>query len=297
MIHRSLHRYPYNLVKDDYQVRVQEGREKMSEEDIIKATPIPRTRESLAQDLRQLGVTAGMTLLIHSSLRSIGWVSGGPIAVVQAFMDVVTEEGTIVVPTHSSGNSDPAKWENPPVPQAWWSVIYDTMPAFEPETTPTYGMGKIVEAFRTWPGVVRSNHPTDSFAAWGRHAQFITARHSLEYGLGEGSPLARIYELDGWVLLLGVGYDSNTSFHLAEYRVPSTVPTTLGAPIMDAGTRVWKQYRDIEINSDIFPDIGDDFEQDTRLVIMGRVGSAETRLFPQRAAVDFAEKWLTHKRL
>ncbi|GAC1433477.1 MAG: BA2930 family N-acetyltransferase [Ktedonobacteraceae bacterium] len=269
----------------------------MSEEDIIKATPIPRTRASLAHDLHQLGVTAGMTLLMHSSLRSIGWVSGGPIAVVQAVMDVVTSEGTIVVPTHTSGNSDPAKWQHPPVPQAWWSVVYDTMPAFDPGTTPTYGMGKIVEAFRTWPHVLRSNHPTDSFAAWGRHAEYITAHHSLENGLGEGSPLARIYDLDGWVLLLGVGYDSNTSFHLAEYRVPSATPTTLGAPIMEEGKRVWKQYRDIEIDSDIFPDIGDEFEQDTRLVNMGRVGSAETRLFSQRAAVDFAEKWLTLKRL
>ncbi|GAC1694744.1 MAG: BA2930 family N-acetyltransferase [Ktedonobacteraceae bacterium] len=269
----------------------------MSEEDIIKATPIPRTRASLAHDLHQLGVTAGMTLLMHSSLRSIGWVSGGPIAVVQAVMDVVTSEGTIVVPTHTSGNSDPAKWQHPPVPQAWWSVIYDTMPAFDPGTTPTYGMGKIVEAFRTWPHVLRSNHPTDSFAAWGRHAEYITAHHSLENGLGEDSPLARIYDLDGWVLLLGVGYDSNTSFHLAEYRVPSATPTTLGAPIMEEGKRVWKQYRDIEIDSDIFPDIGDEFEQDTRLVNMGRVGSAETRLFSQRAAVDFAEKWLTLKRL
>ncbi len=267
----------------------------MSEEDIIKQTPTPRTRESLAHDLRQLGVTAGMTLLMHSSLRAIGWVSGGPTAVVQALMDVVTPEGTIVVPTHTSGNSDPAKWQNPPVPQAWWSVIYDTMPAFDPETTPTYGMGQVVEVFRTWPGVIRSNHPTDSFAAWGRHAEFVTAQHSLENGLGEGSPLARVYELDGWVLLLGVGYDRNTSFHLAEYRVPFAVPTMLGSAVMENGKRVWKQYRDIEIDADIFPDIGDDFEQDTRLVTMGRIGSANARLFPQRAAVDFAEKWLTQK--
>ncbi len=265
----------------------------MSEEDIVQATPIPRTRESLAADLQNLGVTAGTTLLVHSSLRSLGWVSGGPVAVVQALMDVVTPTGTLVVPTHTSGNSDPAKWENPPVPRAWWSVIYETMPAFDPLTSPTYGMGKIVETFRTWPTVMRSNHPADSFAAWGRHAEYITAHHNLEYGLGEGSPLARLYDVDAWVLLLGVGYNRNTSFHLAEYRIPHTAQTTLGASIMEQGERVWRQYRDIEINSDIFADIGDAFEQDTRLVKLGRVGSAEARLFPQRLAVDFAEKWLT----
>jgi len=267
----------------------------MSEEDIIHMTPVPRTRENLVHDLRQLGVISGMTLLVHSSLRSLGWVSGGPIAVVQALMDVVTPAGTIVVPTHTSGNSDPAKWENPPVPKAWLPVIYDTMPAFDPLTTPTYFMGKIVEAFRTWPGVIRSNHPTDSFAAWGRHVEFVTAHHNLEYGLGEGSPLARMYELDSWVLLLGVGYNRNTSFHLAEYRVPHAVQTTLGSPIIEDGKRVWKHFQDIEINADIFPDIGDDFEQDTRIVKMGHVGSADARLFPQRAAVDFAQRWLTQK--
>ena len=59
-----------------------------------------------------------------------------------------------------------------------------------------------------------------SFAAWGKHAEFVTDGHSLDNGLGETSPLARVYDLDGYVLLLGVDYDSNTSFHLAEYRAP-----------------------------------------------------------------------------
>ncbi len=268
----------------------------MSEDNIIKETPSPRTRESLASDLRRLGVVPGMTLLMHSSLRSLGWVSGGSVAMVLALMDVVTAEGTIVVPTHTSGNSDPAKWVDPPVPQVWWPIIYDTMPAFDPQTTPTYYMGKIVETFRTWHEVLRSSHPTDSFAAWGRHAEYVTTRHSLEYGLGEGSPLARIYDLDGWVLLLGVGYDRNTSFHLAEYRVPAAEQTTLGSPIMKNGKRVWENYKDIELDSDIFPQIGADFEQATELVKIGKVGSAETRLFPLRSGVDFATHWLTRKR-
>jgi aminoglycoside 3-N-acetyltransferase len=267
----------------------------MSEEDIIRRTPSPRTQESLAHDLRQLGVKAGMTLIMHSSLSSLGWVSGGPVAVVQALMDVVTPAGTIVMPTHTSGYSDPAQWQHPPVPEAWWQVIYETMPAFDPRVALTQFMGQIVEVFRTWPGVLRSHHPSDSFAAWGHHAEYVTAGHTLEYGLGEGSPLARVYDLDGWVLLLGVGYGNNTSFHLAEYRVPGPQPEVRGAPVLENGQRVWKHYIDIRIDADIFPEIGAEFEQ-TGQVRVGMVGSAETRFFRQRAGVDFAQQWLTHKR-
>ncbi len=192
----------------------------MSEEQIVQATPVPRTRASLLHDLRQLGVEAGMTILVHSSLRSLGWVSGGPVAVVQALMDAVTPAGTIMVPTQTPGYSDPAHWQAPAVPADWWPIIYETIPAYDPAITPTEHMGKIVEVFRTWPGVLRSAHPNVSFAAWGRSAQDLTKDHPLEYGLGERSPLARLYDLDGWVLMLGTGYGTTTSFHLAEYRAP-----------------------------------------------------------------------------
>ena len=267
----------------------------MSEQETVDNAPLPRTRQSLGNDLRALGVQAGMTLIMHSSLKSLGWVCGGPVTVLQALMDVVTPVGTIVVPTQTSEYSDPALWQHPPVPESWWQIIYDTMPAFDARITPTSHMGIIAETFRSWPGVLRSDHPTVSFAAWGRHAGHIITGHSLEYGLGEGSPLARIYDLDGWVLLLGVGYDSNTSMHLAEYRAPGFEETMLGAPVLENSQRVWKRYRDIEIDSDIFPEIGADFER-TGQVRMGKVGSADTRLFRQKAAVDFAQEWLTARR-
>ena len=78
----------------------------MSELKVIQEAPTPRTRESLAYDLRALGVTSGMTVIVHSSLSSLGWVYGGPVAVVQALMDVVTDSGTIVMPTHAGDYSD-----------------------------------------------------------------------------------------------------------------------------------------------------------------------------------------------
>ena len=267
----------------------------MREGKLIQETPEPRTRLSLADDLRRLGIEAGMTVLVHSSLCALGWVCGGPVAVIQALLDVITSDGTLVMPTHSGDLSDPAQWKNPPVPESWWSTIRQTMPAYDPLTTPTRGMGRIVEVFRTWSGVQRSAHPATSFAAWGAQAAFVTENHLLEYQMGDSSPLARIYDLDGWVLLLGVGYDSNTSFHLAEYRLSDPKPSRQGAPIIENGQRVWKEFDDVDINDDPFGQVGVDFEEGGN-VLTSKVGSAECRLFSQRKAVDFALQWLEAQR-
>lgn len=263
----------------------------MTEADAIARTPTPRTRDSLAADLRSLGLAPGMTVLVHSALSQFGWVVGGPVAVVEALLDVLTPAGTLVMPAFSGDLSDPAEWRNPPVPADWVPIIRATMPAYDPRVTPTRGMGRIVDTFRSWPGVVRSDHPTLSFCAWGQHAAAITANHALDFGLGETSPLRRIYDLDGTVLLLGVGFGNNTSFHLSEYRARHRTPTTQGSPIIEHGQRVWKTYQEIRMADELFPSIGADFERAGQ-VRVGQVGSATAWLFPQRAAVDFAVRWL-----
>ncbi|MBB6735230.1 AAC(3) family N-acetyltransferase [Cohnella sp. CBP 2801] len=251
------------------------------------------TKESLIRDFRALGVKEGQSLLVHSSLSRIGWVCGGPVAVVQALVELLGEAGSLVMPTHSGDYSEPAKWALPPVPQAWWETIRETMPAFDPQITPTRGMGAIPECFRAFPGVRRSSHPALSFAARGREADFVTRNHSLAYGLGEQSPLARLYDLDASVLLLGVGYDSNTSFHLAESRQPNPPVTWEGAPVIENGKRLWKSYPEIEFDTDRFEDIGEDFERERkRDVAFGRVGVADCRLFRVRDCVDYALEWL-----
>ncbi|MED1448875.1 AAC(3) family N-acetyltransferase, partial [Bacillus pacificus] len=75
--------------------------------EIVASTPLPNTIKTITNDLRKLGLEKGMTVIVHSSLSSIGWVSGGAVAVVEALMNVITEEGTIIMPTQSSDLSDP----------------------------------------------------------------------------------------------------------------------------------------------------------------------------------------------
>ena len=263
----------------------------MSESTVIANTSWPVTRERIASDLHSLGVEQGMILLVHSSLSALGWTPGGPVAVIQGLLDALGPAGTLVMPTHTGDYSEPSQWSNPPVPEAWWPVIREQTPAFDARVTPTRGMGAIPEVFRCWPGVLRSYHPHHSFAALGPQAGFITDGHTLEDSLGEGSPLARIYDRDGWVLLLGAGFGNNTSFHLAEYRQPEPRRVVDAAPILRNGERAWFEFPNVDINSDSFEALGADFEAGGE-VKRGPVGKGEARLFRQRPAVDFACRWL-----
>ena len=177
---------------------------RMTERDAVALAARPATVASLADDLRTLGLGAGENVMVHSSLSRLGYVAGGPVAVVMALCDVVGAEGTIVMPAHSGDLSDPSSWSNPPVPEPWWETIRAEVPAYDPALTPTRMMGAVVECFRHLPGARRSDHPTVSVVARGPQADCVVEGHSLAYGLGEGSPLARLYELDAKVLLLGV---------------------------------------------------------------------------------------------
>lgn len=256
----------------------------------------PVTVPELVSDLRGLGLTAGDTVLVHSSLSAIGWVSGGAPAVVDPLLEVLTDEGTLVAPTHTPQYGDPDEWSHPPVPDEWIERIRETRPPYRPEVTPTRGVGAIAECFRSYPGVIRSDHPVLSFAARGANAEAIARDHALDYGLGEGSPLARLYERDGSILFLGTDHATNTSLHLAEYRADYEKEIRTGsAPIREDGRRVEVEYEDVVGDTEDFAEVGAAFEHEVGLVT-GTVGAATARLANQRELVDFAVDWFeTHR--
>ncbi|MFB6189728.1 MAG: aminoglycoside N(3)-acetyltransferase [Halapricum sp.] len=266
----------------------------MGDPELVERTTEPVTTERIVADLRDLGVEAGDTLLVHSSLRSVGWVVGGPQAVVEGLQEAVTESGTVVVPTHTSQYTDPAGWSNPAVPDEWYETIRTERPPYRPDVTQSWGVGIVPECLRTYPDAVRSRHPVFSFAAWGGDAETIA--HEFDDALGEGSPLARVYELDGSILLLGVGHDSNTSLHLAEYRADvETERVENTVPILRDGERATITYEDIETSTDDFADLGAAFE-DAVGVREGTVGEANAKLIDQPSLVDFAVEWFEANR-
>ncbi|WP_233554650.1 AAC(3) family N-acetyltransferase [Deinococcus cavernae] len=116
----------------------------------------------------------------------------------------------------------------------------------------------------------------------------MSADHELAFSLGEGSPLARVYGLDGQVLVLGT--EKNTCLHLAEARTGQRPVVQVGAPLMVNGGPQWVTFEEGEYDDTTFPPVKAAFEA-SGAVTVGRVESASAKLIRQRALVDFAVNW------
>ena len=248
----------------------------------------PNTINSLCRDLSDLGLKSGSTVMVHSSLGKVGWTVGGPVSVIRALLAVLGPEGTLVMPAESPGVSDPSSWNDDRVKADWHETIREHLPAFDPLTTATT-MGAIPEAFRTYPGTVRSIHPMVSVCANGSLANEITKVHSMEFCEGVGTPFEKLYNLDARTLLLGVGFNRCTSLHYAESLVPNRRTTVHRFPVTKNGDRVWVEAPNMANDDGVhFPIIGEQFSA-TGAVRTARVGNAKSILFSTRQLVDFAE--------
>lgn len=218
------------------------------------------TAADIVAGLRDLGLAPGDLVQVHSSLSAFGHVEGGADAVVDALLEAVGPEGTVMVPTFNHGAAD----------------------VFDLDTSPSTN-GAITEALRRRPEAHRSLHPTHPTAAIGPLAQLLTRDHLAAGTFGLTSPLGKLAAMGGRILLLGVGMNVNTMAHLGE--------ALYGVPCFIEG---WPR-RLVDMQGRIVAAVGlywrngpcrvewDALEQALRargLIRDGRIGDAETHLMP-----------------
>lgn len=256
------------------------------------------TKQDLIHIFKNCGLTEGQHIFVHTSLSKLGFVVGGPETLIRSLLEVVGEEGTLMMPSQTWKNLDPSTGVHWEAPMEWWPIIRENWPAYDKEITPAIGMGVVAEMFRKWPGAKRSDHPARSIAALGKHAEYLTKNHDLCNIFGKNSPLDKLYHLNGYVLLIGVGYDKNTSLHLAETiaTFPAKKFVHESSAIMEEGTRKWVTYETQAVDDGDFVRLGDEYDKEMNIKIH-RVGNAEIRFLEQRPLVDWAAAWMERNRV
>lgn len=261
-------------------------------------TPGPFSRVELARDFTELGLAPGDTVMVHASVGSVGWISGGAVALFQALRDAVGPRGTVVVPAFTTYLSDPASWVRRSVPRQWWPAVRASLPPFDPDLHAAQpGLGRFPEVVRSAAGRVRSAHPVYSLAAAGAGAGPLLAEHPLDWGLGADSPLVGLLTVRAKVLLLGVGWDKCTLLHLSEHLTPYPGRRAhhLSVPVDDTGVTRWVESRQLVFYEGDFPAIGAHAERHGA-VRRGLVGRATARLCDAVSLVSAANDWLREHR-
>lgn len=259
----------------------------------------PVVRSQLAGQLRELGVQAGDTVMLHAALGQLGWILGGPDVALRALLDVLGPEGTAMMYT---------AWESTPYHLARESaevqrLAEEEWPAFDPATSPADRRHSILaEYLRTWPGACRSPHPEGGMTAVGGRAAWLTAEHPLEFGYGPGTPLARLVEAGGKVLMMGAPLETITLLHFAEHLadLPDKRVVEYRIPVLRDGERVWVECREYDTGTPPVPweGEGDYFEIIARQAladgrgVAGPLGHGEGHLFDAAGLVELGVRWM-----
>ena len=250
----------------------------------------PITKEVLINKFSQLGIKQGDILLIHASLSSLGYVVGGAEALFWALREVVGNEGTIVVPSQTVEISDPASWQYPPVPQEWYDVTRDAIPAYSKNLSYSKAMGAFSQFIGILPDSIRSNHPMYSFTAIGEKASEIIEQDSFDFPFGDKSPLGRMYSIGAKVLMIGTDFETNTSLHLAENRLNREVIYEKSKILTKDGEK-WISFKNIELDIyDDYLEIQKNFMEHYTVNHIS-INESNVYLFDMKECVDFAEHY------
>ncbi len=213
----------------------------------------------LVQQLKALGIEPGSLLLVHTSLSKVG---SGAHELITALLEVLGNEGTLVMPSMADDDDTP----------------------FDRTSMPCRAVGLVADTFWRMPSVLRSDNP-HAFAAHGPLAPRITQPHPIDIPHGVDSPPGRVFQLNGLVLLLGVGHDANTTLHVAEaiagvrYRQPKY------ATVLENGRPKRYEYGETDHCCENFNRL-DEWLGDRQR--RGKVGNADARLMLSKDVVATA---------
>ena len=265
------------------------------------AVPLFRTRASLRKDIECLGVGPGDIVMVHAAMSRVGRLLNGPDALIGALLDATGPGGTILAYTDWDARYDELLDRHGRVAEPWRAHV----PPFDPSASrAARDNGVLAEFIRTWPGARRSRNPGASVAAIGARADWITADHPLDYGYGEGSPLAKLVAAGGKVLMAGAPLDTMTLLHHAEHlsRIPGKRIRRYEVPFATAEGTQWRMVEEFETSLAVVPGLADDcfatIVEDflaTGRGVQGHVGDAPATLVEAEAITAFAVEWLERR--
>lgn len=251
------------------------------------------TRNDLRNAFRSLGVQDGMSVMLHSSLSGIGYLVNGPFDVIDAVFDCIGPEGTLIVPAHTGQLTDPSDWSNPEILNDNIPKVRENMRPFDRRLTLPRNRGIVSQVFLMYPNVERSDHPLNSVAARGAHAKTIVSTHPLHESEGETSPIGKLYDIGGMILLLGVGLESCTGLHLAEFisDTPYLRENKVKVLVDDLDGRRFEKLKRYPATSQYFNKLRSDLVNSGNLTEI-RIGNSKGALFNFRTAIDIAVRKL-----
>lgn len=250
-----------------------------------RQNPEPLDADYLAGEFEAIGVPLGGVVIVHSSVSAFGHVQGGAATVVEALLRCLGDSGTLVAPTFTPQVCDPYP-HSTEVGDSRVDEARRNVPLFH-DALPT-PMGMVPNAVLAHPDRLRSAHPQASVAAIGRHAGKVIADQPLAYALGKDSPFNRMYSLEAYILLLGVGHNRNSFLHYAESLVPQHRRKLRRFPLTIRDERLWVEAPDVgDDNSTYFPQLGAEAEA-AGLIRTRTIGAAACRLMEAVPFVDAA---------